>query len=459
MFQFKITGRLFCRNNRIIERMNFKTKMTIGVFVFATCIPTQAREIANTATETDPTIENTNDISDFVFEEDIISDTISAIPEEFSDRLDFLLHMWAVENVVATEYSSTDNPPTVLPDSVYRNRLAALPCIMEMPYNSHVKSFINLYTVQKRRHSEVMLGLGNYYFPIFEEVLAANDMPLELKYLPVIESALNPSAFSRMGAAGLWQFMVATGRMYGLEINSLVDERMDPIKSTHAAVRYLKDLYAIYGDWNLVIAAYNCGPGNVRKAISRSGGKRDYWAIYPHLPRETRSYVPIFIAATYTMEYASEHNLFPATVDVPIISDTIQVTEPIHFEQIASVINIPLDQLKRLNPQYRRNIIPGAYKPYSLCLPAHYLSPFIEKYSEITQYKADELINNRRKEIEAARQLPSGASGKVIYHTVRSGQTLGGIAQTYGVSVSKLRQWNNINGSFIKAGQKLKIMK
>ena len=430
------------------------------MLMFATCVPTQAREIANTATETEPTIENTNDISDFVFEENIIADTISAIPEEFSDRLDFLLHMWAVENAVATEYSSTDNPPTVLPDSVYRNRLAALPCIMEMPYNSHVKSFINLYTVQKRRHSEVMLGLGNYYFPIFEEVLAANDMPLELKYLPVIESALNPSAFSRMGAAGLWQFMVATGRMYGLEINSLVDERMDPIKSTHAAVRYLKDLYAIYGDWNLVIAAYNCGPGNVRKAISRSDGKRDYWAIYPHLPRETRGYVPIFIAATYAMEYASEHGVFPAIVDVPIISDTIEVREFVHLEQIASVINIPIDQLRRLNPQYRRNIIPGgASKPYPLCLPAHYLSSFIEKYDEITQYRADELVNNRRKEIEAARQLPSGSSGKVIYHTVRSGQTLGGIAQTYGVSVSKLRQWNNINGSLIRVGQKLKIMK
>ena len=459
MFQFKITDKLFCRNNCITERMNFKNKMTIGMLVFATCVPTQAREIANAATETEPTIENIDEIPDFVFEEDIISDTISAIPEEFSDRLDYLLHMWAVENAAATEYSSTDNHPTALPDSVYRNRLAVLPCVMEMPYNSYVKSFIDLYTVQKRQHVKVMLGMGKYYFPIFEEILAANDMPLELKYLPVIESALNSSAFSRMGAAGLWQFMVATGRMYGLEINSLVDERMDPIKSTHAAVRYLKDLYAIYSDWNLVIAAYNCGPGNVRKAISRSDGKRDYWAIYPHLPRETRSYVPIFIAATYTMEYASEHGLFPAIVDVPIISDTILLNESIHFEQIAAIINIPLDQLKRLNPQYRRSIIPGAHKPYSLCLPAHYLSPFIEKYDEITQYRADELVNNRRKEIEAARQLPSGASGKVIYHTVRSGQTLGGIAQTYGVSVSKLRQWNNINGSFIKAGQKLKIMK
>ena len=387
-------------------------------------------------------------------------DTTIVIPKEYSDKLDYLLYNWASKRGKKQGCASSDIIP-VLPDSVYRRRLAALPCIMEMPYNSHVRSFIDLYTVKRRQQMEYMLGLGTYYFPLFEEVLAANNMPLELKYLPVIESALNPNAFSHMGAAGLWQFMTATGRMYGLEINSLVDERMDPIKSTHAAVRYLKDLYAIYADWNLVIAAYNCGPGNVRKAISRSNGKRDYWTIYPHLPKETRGYVPVFIAATYAMEYATEHNLCPAIVDVPIMSDTIEVRETIHLEQIASVTGIPVEQLKRLNPQYRKDIIPGKHKPYPLCLPAHYLDAFIKNYDEIVQYKADELINNRRDEIEIARQTTSGAgsSGKTTYHTVKKGQTLGGIAQKHGVSVANLRKWNKINGSMIREGQKLKIMK
>ena len=453
--------------------MNYKNKIIIGAFVFTgVCCFQVKSETPQIDTNTIVVVE---DSDDEISEIDLLSvssdfgnktatntavfDSTSVAPAEFSDMLDYLLHTWAVRNAVTRDCSPTDSNMIVLHDTVYRNRLAALPCIMEMPYNSYVKSCIDLYTVRKRQQMGVMLGIGQYYFPLFEQILAANDMPLELKYLPVIESALNPSAFSHMGAAGLWQFMVATGRMYGLEINSLVDERLDPIKATHAAVRYLKDLYAIYGDWHLVIAAYNCGPGSVRKAISRSDGKRDYWAIYPYLPKETRGYVPIFIAATYAMEYASEHNICPTKVDMPVMSDTVQINEPLHLEQIAAVINIPLNELRRLNPQYRKNIIPGAYKPYSLCLPAHYVNPFIENYNDIVLYNADELINNRRKEIEIARQIPSGSSGKVIYHTVKKGQTLGGIAQTYGVSVSKLRQWNNISGSFIKAGQKLKIMK
>lgn len=392
-------------------------------------------------------------------EEPEVLDSVLVIPSDFSHMLDYLLHTWVVENALSQEcFASAEIP--VFPDSIYRERLAKLPCIMEMPYNSSVKSFINLYTLQKRDQMEYMLGIGKYYFPIFENILSANDLPLELKYLPVIESALNPNAFSRMGAAGLWQFMVPTGRMYGLEINSLVDERLDPIKSTEAAVRYLKDLYAIFNDWHLVIAAYNCGPGNVRKAIRRSGGKQDYWSIYPYLPRETRGYVPIFIAATYAMEYANKHNLCPAVVDIPLVTDTVVLTQRMHLEQVASVLNVPLGQLKQLNPQYRRNIIPGTHKAYSLCLPSRYVSPFIDNYNEIVEYKADSLINNRRGEIELAQKSTAvTGSGKLSYHTVRQGQTLGHIAQMHGVSVSKLRQWNNIRGSMIRTGQRLRIYK
>lgn len=386
------------------------------------------------------------------------SDNGISTPPQFSEMLDFLMHSWAVKRSRPADCFPDESMLPLLPDSVYKERLTKLPCVMEMPYNSSVQSFINMYTVQKRRQVEYMLGIGRYYFPFFEQALAANSMPLELKYLPVIESALNPNAYSRVGAAGLWQFMIGTGRVYGLEINSLVDERLDPGKATEAAIQYLKELYSIYGDWHLVIAAYNCGPGNVRKAISRSGGKRDYWAIYPHLPRETRGYVPIFIAATYTMEYAREHKLCPSSVESPVLTDTIHVGETIHFEQIAGVIGISVEELRFLNPQYRKNIVPGQYKPYPIRLPHHYLNPFIKRYKEIVEHRADELINNRRSEIEVSRSSYSG-SGRVVYHSVRQGQTLGQIARRYGVSVNKLRQWNHLRGNTIRVGQRLKIMK
>jgi len=287
-------------------------------------------------------------------------------------------------------------------------------------------------------------------------------LPYELKYLSIIESALNTTIVSRMGAAGLWQLMIATGRMYGLEINSLVDERLSPVKATNAAAHFLKDLYSIYGDWNLVIASYNCGPGNVNKAIRRAGGKRDYWAIYPYLPRETRGYVPIFIAANYSLNYAAEHNLCPAIVNMPVITDTVMVHQRIHLEQIATVLNLPIEEVRLLNPQYRKDIIPGDIRPYSLCLPLNYANTFIDKFNEVVSYKADELINNRRSEIEiqqAATTITPGGYGKVIYYKVKSGQTLSSIAANNGVSVIKLKKWNNIHGSSIRKGQRLKIIK
>ncbi len=387
-------------------------------------------------------------------------DSVLTIPADFDNTLDYMLNSWLIQRTKDPNCLANSDP-NIVSDSIYKLRLTKMPCLMEMPYNVSVRSFIDLYTVRKRRQVEFMLGMSDYYFPIFEQVLSANNLPLELKYLSIIESALNTTIVSPMGAAGLWQLMIATGRMYGLEINSLVDERLSPVKATNAACHFLKDLYSIYGDWNLVIASYNCGPGNVNKAIRRSGGKRDYWEIYPYLPRETRSYVPVFIAANYTIQYASQHNLCPAIVKMPVLTDTIMIHQRVHLEQIARVLNLPIEEVRLLNPQYRKDIIPGDIKPYSLCLPLNYANNFIDRYNEVVTYKADSLINNRRSEIEIPQLVATvpGGSGKVTYYKVKSGQTLSGIAARYGVSVIKLKKWNNIRSSTISVGQRLKIIK
>jgi len=396
-----------------------------------------------------------------VVDEKSIMDTTLIIPAEFNNTLDYMLQSWVIQRANTSNCKSTSDLGLVS-DSVYKLRLSKMPCLMEMPYNPTVKSYIDLYTVRKRRQVEYMLGMSSYYFPIFEQVLGANNLPFELKYLSIIESALNTTIVSRMGAAGLWQLMIGTGRMYGLEINSLVDERLSPVKATNAAAHFLKDLYSIYGDWNLVIASYNCGPGNVNKAIRRAGGKRDYWAIYPYLPRETRGYVPIFIAANYTLNYAAEHNLCPAIVNMPALTDTVMVHQRIHLGQIAAVLNLPIEEVRLLNPQYRRDLIPGDIRPYALCLPLNYANTFIDKFNEVVSYKADELINNRRSEIEilqASSTITPGGYGKVIYYKVKRGQTIGTIAANNGVSVSKLKKWNNMRSSKLRTGQRLKIIK
>lgn len=386
----------------------------------------------------------------------ICFDSLSIVPQDFDAMLDAMLQSWVVNQSEKSDCYG-DVPPVAMTDSLYIMRLARLPHVIEMPYNTLVRSLIEMYTGRNKRQLEYMLGASEYYFPLFEEILEMHGLPLELKYLPIIESALNTKAVSSMGAAGLWQFMIATGRVYGLEVNSLIDERLDPVKSTHAAARFLKDLYALYGDWHLAIAAYNCGPGNVNKAIRRSGGKRDFWAIYPYLPRETRGYVPVFIAANYAMSYADQHNICPAKVEMPLMTDTIMISDRIHLEQVAATLDIPIGEIRVLNPQYRRDIIPGDIKPYSLCLPVAQASACIDGYNDILAYKADELINNRRKEVEIHLASAPGGSGNMIYHKVRSGDTLGGIAKKYGVSISKLRSWNNISGTTIYAGQRLKV--
>lgn len=387
----------------------------------------------------------------------IVADSIP-VPDEVTYALDHMLSNWFVSKTRKSNCDTTRFDYHV-PDSVISTRLRLMPCVMEMPFNNYVRSFVDLYTVRRRNQVSYLLGLGDYYFRLFEQVLDKNKLPIELRYLPVIESALNPTAISRAGAAGLWQFMTATARMYGLEINSLVDERMDPYKSTHAAARYLKDLYDIYGDWHLVIAAYNCGPGNVNKAIRRAGGKQDYWTIYPFLPAETRGYVPIFIAANYALYYANAHNICKATIDFPKAVDTVMINQRVHFDQIASVLNMPKEQIKMMNPQYRREIIPGDLRPYAVVLPVKMTGMFIDKLNEIVAYKADSLVNNRRTEVSVSPAVASSSGSRVIYHTVRKGQTLSGIAARYGVSLSRIRQWNNLRGSVIRPGQRLKIHK
>ena len=358
-----------------------------------------------------------------------------------------------------TTECTSDTPITELPDSIYKQRLQALPFVIEVPYNEVVRRYILRYVKHSPRQLAALQRKAEYYFPIFEDILAKHDLPYELCYMPVIESALNPQARSHMGATGLWQFMPATGKKYGLEINSLVDERMDLIRSTEAACLFLKNLYAIFQDWNLVIAAYNCGPGNVNKAIHRAGGKRDFWSIYPYLPSETRGYLPIFIAASYAMNYAEAHGICPATPLTTMASDTIVTTQRQHLKQIADNIDIPLAELRRLNPQYPRDIIPGG-KAYAICLPIEKAGVYIDKQDTILAYQAKELIHNRRDEIELLHRtsVNGGYSiNGVTYYKIKEGDTLGGIAKKFRVSVKQLKAWNGLKSDMIRAGKTLKI--
>ena len=350
---------------------------------------------------------------------------------------------------------------TALPDSVYKARLQALPCVIELPYNERVRAFILRYVKRNPKQVARMMRMSEYYFPLFEETLGCYNLPYELENLPVIESALNPMARSHVGAAGLWQFMPGTAKLYGLEVNSLVDERMDPVKSTEAACRFLSSMYAIYHDWNLVIAAYNCGAGNVNKAIRRAGGKRDFWSIYPYLPRETRNYVPIFIAANYAMNYGQEHGICKAPIEKTMLTDTILTTRRMHLQQVSQNLDIDMNELRRLNPQYSRDILPGG-TAYALCLPSEKVGLFIDQEEAIIAYKADSLINNRRAEIDLAKVTSINGAYRVngvTYYTIKKGDTLSGIAKKFHCTVKQLKQWNNLTSDNIREGKKLKICK
>lgn len=387
----------------------------------------------------------------------------------FERNLDSLMSIWYVQESVGDDASQmVDADTTILfpqiPDSLYINRLRKIPSFIELTYNDIVKSYIQVYTVKKRDKLEVMLGLKEYYFPIFEQILDSYQIPEELKYLAVIESALNPRATSRVGATGMWQFMYGTGKLYNLNVNTYVDERRDPIAATHAAARFLKDLYRIYDDWILVIAAYNCGPGNVNKAIRRSGGKKNYWDIYYHLPRETRGYVPAFIAATYAINYYKDHNLSPKFIDVPQVSDTIMINQTVHFQQIASVLNMPIQQIRDYNPQYKLDIIPGQWGSYPLRLPANYTTRFIEYEDSIYAYKDEtfniaqlRLGNPASKGSVSYASVPVPGNRQRINYVVRSGDNLGAIAGKFHVSINSIKEWNNIHKNMIRAGQRLVI--
>ena len=378
-------------------------------------------------------------------------------PESMQSDMDSLYWDWQSKYLISIDENcqmTSSNP--VISDSVYIDRLSRIPSIIEMPFNDIVKKHIEAYTGRLRNKVSFMLAAANFYMPLFEEALDAYDLPLELKYLPIIESALNPKALSRQRASGLWQFMLRTGNIYGLDNNSLVDERRDPVKSTWAAVRYLKDLYNIYNDWNLVLAAYNCGPGNVNKAIRRAGGETDYWAIYPFLPKETRGYVPGFIAANYVMTYYCEHGICPMDSQLPAISDTIHVSKDLHLQQVASVCNIDIEQLRSLNPQFKKDIIPGNSKSYALQLPNNTANIFIEREDSIYAFEANKYLNKRKTVAVSESISPKNAKG-AKYHKIRKGDTLGGIARTYGVSVRQIRELNGIQGNNITAGKNLRI--
>lgn len=378
---------------------------------------------------------------------------------ELSD-IDFRLMEWTLCWLDTTDCTCTHDT-TILADSIYKARLQALPCVIELPYNEYIRGFILRYVRRSPKQVARMMRMSEYYFPMFEEALGRYGLPYELKYVPIIESALNPMARSHAGAAGLWQFMPGTGKLYGLEINSLVDERMDPIRSTEAACRFLKSLYAIYHDWNLVIAAYNCGGGNVNKAIHRAGGKRDFWSIYPYLPRETRNYLPIFIAANYAMNYGQEHGICKAPIDRVMMTDTIRTNQRLHLQQISDNLSISMDELRRLNPQYTRDILPGGSE-YTLCLPADKAGAFIDMQDSIMAYMADSLINNRRAEIDMAKVTSITGAYRVngvTYYTIKNGDSLSTIAKRFHCSVKQLKQWNGLKNDNIRAGKKLKICK
>ncbi|MDG5799519.1 transglycosylase SLT domain-containing protein [Marinilabiliaceae bacterium ANBcel2] len=379
---------------------------------------------------------------------------------------DSLVSLWHIRSSTGNLVQDTimDYPSVYeagdISDSIYIERLAAINSPVNFNFNNQVRAYIRLYTENRREQMANMLGLSQYYFPIFEEVLDAYNLPLELKYLTVVESALNPRALSPAGASGIWQFMYRTGRSYGLEVNSYIDERRDPIKATHAAAQYLSDLYDIYGDWQLVLAAYNCGPGNLNRAIRRSGGARDFWSVYYRLPRETRGYIPAFTGAVYAFEYAKEHGLEKNPISFPVATDTVMINKPLHFEQLSGILNLPVEVLRELNPQYRRDIVPAQNKPYPLKLSFNSTMEFASFEDSIYAYRREEFFPSGNIIAEPSRAAHSAVapSGHVpVSYTVQSGDVVGLIAERFNVRAADLRYWNNISRNLIRVGQTLTI--
>lgn len=395
---------------------------------------------------------------------DSIDDPHIIYPESFETDVQKMRENWYLSTYAVLDENADERPIAAVTKEEYIRRLSLMPTTIEMPYNSVVHSYIEMYTERRRSLVENMLGMSLYYMPIFESALDKYGLPLELKYLPIIESALNPNAVSRAGATGLWQFMLPTATGLGMEINSLIDERRDPYVASDCAARYLKQLYDTYGDWSLAIASYNCGPGNVNKALRRAGGgKKDFWEIYPYLPSETRGYVPAFIAANYVMTYYPEHNIRPALARRPIITDTVHVNKRVNLQQVSDVLDIPMDALRILNPQFRTDVIPGDIKPYALVLPSLQSYCYVANEDSIIAHNA--ALYARRTVVEpndGTSRTGSDDSGEYVeelvvkYHKVKRGETLSSIAKKYGVTQSDIRSINKI-GRKVKRGQKLKI--
>lgn len=395
---------------------------------------------------------------------DTITDPHIVYPHSFEADTHLLMQNWYMQNYTELARGDYGTGSTIEPtDEELIQRLMSMPTVIEMPFNSVVKSYINMYVDRRRSLVEDMLGMSTYYMPIFEQALEQEGVPMELKYLPIIESALNPNAVSPVGATGLWQFMLPTARGLGMEINSLVDERRDPIRSSQMAARYLKQLHGIYDDWSLAIAAYNCGPGNVNKALRRAGegGKKDFWEIYPYLPAETRGYVPGFIAANYAMNYYDKHNISPVLARRPIVTDSVYVKKRVYFQQIADVLNIPIEEIRTLNPQYRQDVIPGDIKAYPLVLPSHQALCYIISEDSIVAHDAEKYA--RRGVVEPS----TGASkvsddGKYIiteeikFHKVKKGDTFSKLAKRYGVTVASIKKANGIKT--LRRGRTIKIV-
>lgn len=403
--------------------------------------------------------------------QDTTSEDFDALTQQ-TQYMDDLINSWYVKRSLSENDNTTVNQNVnisqnnALPDSVYIQRLYKLPTVIPMTYNKIVKQWIQFYSknTASRRY---LLGISQYYMPIIEQILDKYDLPLELAYLPIIESALNPRARSRSGAVGLWQFMYPTGKMYGLEINSYVDERMDVLKSTEAAAKYLRDMYKIFGDWTLSIAAYNSGAGNVKKAIKRSGGKTNFWKIYPYLPKETRGYIPAYIAALYSMNYYKDHNIVPKKADMNIITDTIMINKKLNLRQVSEYLKIDYDKLATLNPQYKRDIIPGNFKPYPLRLPFDKVSDFLNSEDEIYKYKDSIYLNEQVTLISPSKSdrpytnynyTPASTKGKKkLYYHIKAGDTYSNIAEWYDCSVNDLKYWNRTKSTKLQIGQKITV--
>ena len=405
----------------------------------------------------------------FVPENELMADSTSIVancdslvfdlPEGVVEEIDSLLNSWQARHLFkSTKANNEDWKGITTSDTTYAERLLKMPTIVKMPYNSMVRTCIDRYTTKNRSLVSYMLGMSEFYMPIIEAEIDRQGIPHELKYLPIIESALNPKAVSRASAKGLWQFMFTTGKIYGLRSNNYIDERFDPIKSTKAAVKYLGDLYKIFGSWELAIASYNCGPGNVKKAIMRSGGKTDFWEIYNWLPRETRGYLPMFIAANYIMTYHCEHGINPLEPSTPILTDTVVVSKNLHFKQIADICDADIEEIRALNPQYIKDIIPGSNEPYVLRLSNNMVSRFIANEDTIYKHRQEEFFpsENLEKMLKEAKENDDGR-GTLKRHKIKNGETLGSIARKYRVTVKQIMKWNNMRNTNIRAGKYLKI--